>query len=248
MTSQAIDGRIARMRSFSRMAGNLAVWKVALGIAVVGLMASSARANLLTNGSFETPLAPLGGFMNFTSGSTAITGWTVTGPEVSVVNGSYTSFGINFPAEDGNQWLDLTGDLSNAVEGVEQTVATSPGATYELSYFIGNVANPGGPYGTTSRVNVLVDGALILTSTNSLGAGTGRQTWEQFSTSFVAPSSSTVIEFLNEDPSTDNTNGLDNVVLTQGTTSSVPETSTFIMFALAFCAFGAFRFRNAIAH
>lgn len=209
-------------------------------------LAAPAGANLISNGSFETPLVPAGGFTNFNSGSTAITGWTVVGPQVSVVSGTYASFGLTFPAEDGKQWLDLTGDASNALEGVEQAVATTPGSTYDLSYFVGNQVNPGGPYGTTSTVEVLADGSIVQKSTNSMGAGGAVQVWQQFTTSFVAASSSTNIEFLNLDPSSDNTNGLDNVVLTLGaSTTATPEPSTSVLFALALCGLAFFNTRHA---
>ena len=108
------------------------------------MVAGVARGNLITNGSFETPVVPVGGFTNYLSGSTLITGWTVVGPEASIVNGSYVSLGELFPAKDGVQWLDLTGDLSNAVEGVQQTVTTTPGTSYTLSFWVGNVFQPGG--------------------------------------------------------------------------------------------------------
>lgn len=212
--------------------------KIVFAAVIISSLALPARANLIANGSFETPAVPAGSFTNFTSGSTGITGWTVTGPEVSIVSGSYTSFGLSFPAEDGVQWLDLTGDASNAVEGVEQTIATTSGVTYDISYFVGNQVNPGGPYGTTSTVDVLVNGSAIQKSTNSMGAGGTTQVWQQFMTSFVATSSSTTVEFLNGDPANDNTNGLDNVVVVPGPTlTATPEPSTFTLFAIALCGF-----------
>lgn len=218
--------------------------KIVFAVVILSSLALPARANLITNGSFETPTVPVGGFTNFISGSTGITGWTVTGPEVSVVSGSYTSFGLTFPAEDGTQWLDLTGDASNAVEGVKQTIATTSGVTYDLSYFVGNQVNPGGPYGTTSTVDVLVDGSVIQKSTNSKGIGATIQVWQQFMTSFTATSSSTTVEFLNGDLASDNTNGLDNVVVVQGPTlTATPEPSTFTLFALALCGFLVLRKR-----
>lgn len=220
---------------------------VIAALAAFMLMSSPALANLITNGSFETPVVPVGGFNNFNSGSTGITGWVVVGPQVSIVGGSYTSFGLSFPAEDGAQWLDLTGDGSNRVEGVEQTVPTTAGATYDLSFFVGNQVNPGGPYGTTSTVQVLVDGTPVQTVTNSLGAGGATQVWEQFSLSFVAASGSTTIGFLNQDPPTDNTNGLDNVVLTQQAHTIVPEPPTFALFALLFFVLGLAGVRKAMA-
>lgn len=228
----------------SKAPGNILTWKVAFGIVILSFLGSTARADVM-NGSFETPVVPVGSFANFASGSTGITGWTVVGPEVSVVNTKNTSLGFSFPAEAGAQWLDLTGDLSNTVEGVQQTIATTPGATYDLSYFVGNVVDPGGPWGTTSTVDAYVNGALIQTATNAGGGST--LTWQQFTTSFVAASSSTQIEFLNGDPPTDNSNGLDNVVVTKAT-ATTPEPATFTLLALALVsAFGFRRFRNALS-
>jgi hypothetical protein len=203
------------------------------------------QANLITNSSFETPVVPVGVFTNFLSGSTGITGWTVVGPEASVVSTSFTSFGILFPAEDGSQWLDLTGDGSNAVEGVQQAVATSPGTRYTLSFWVGNVFNPGGIYGTTSTVNVRlggISGTLLGAFTNS-STTTGTQTWQQFTTSFTATGSSTTLDFINGDPRTDNTNGLDNVVLLASGTSGVPEPATLSLLMVGIIGLGLRRSR-----
>jgi hypothetical protein len=106
----------------------------------------------------------------------------------------------------------LTG-TSNTATGVQQTVVTHQGTTYRLSFFVGNVVNPGGIFGTTSTVSVLVNGQKVLSATNSGGAGTTRLNWKQFSVSFLAASNFTKIAFINGDPATDNSNGLDNVSL-----------------------------------
>jgi hypothetical protein len=63
-------------------------WKLILGILVLVFAVSAARANSVVNGSFETPTVPTGSFTNFITGSTGITGWTVVGPEASIVSGS----------------------------------------------------------------------------------------------------------------------------------------------------------------
>jgi len=225
----------------------LRIGTIVSAIFMLVFAASASRANDITNGSFETPVVPVGGFTNFITGSTGITGWTVVGPEASVVSGSYASLGFTFPAEDGSQWLDLTGDGTNAVEGVKQTFATTPGATYDLSYFVGNQVNPRGIWGTTSTVNVWVNGTLIQTATNTLGTGGTTQVWEQFTTSFLAASSSTTLEFLNGDPANDNSNGLDNVVVTPGAVVSSPEPSTLLLLLLAAaCSLVLFRVRGLI--
>lgn len=167
--------------------------------------------NLVLNGSFEAPVVPAASFTSFARGSSGITGWTVVGgigTSVSVINRLYTSGGFSFPSQDGAQWLDLTGLVVNQVEGVQQTVPTTAGARYLLSFWIGNVG-PG--YGTTSTVEVDVNGVSAGSFTNSTPATTLR--WQQFSFSFTATGTSTTLAFLNKDPAGDNSNGLDNVSL-----------------------------------
>ena len=68
------------------------------------------------------------------------------------------------------QWLDLTGGTSNQQVGVAQSVKTRPGASYRLSFAVGNVVDPAGVFGTSSTVNVLVNGYKVLAATNKRGA------------------------------------------------------------------------------
>ncbi len=200
------------------------------------------RADLIANGSFETPVVPAGGFLNFFSGSTLITGWTVVGLEVSIVSESYAAGCCTFPAEAGHQWLDLTGDVSNQVEGVKQTVTTTLGTQYTLSYWVGNVDDPnlGHPFGTQSSVKVLVDGTLIDTATNTTNST--KLSWENFTDTFTATGTTTTIEFLNNDPITDNSNGLDNVTL--NATGAVPEPGTIPVLGVILACLGLFHYRR----
>jgi hypothetical protein len=198
--------------------------------AAIGLPSAKA-VNIVANGSFETPTVPVGGFTSFASGSNAITNWTVVGPSgssVAIVSGTLTQNGLTFPAQDGVQWLDLTGFVSNTTEGVQQTVATTSGALYDLSFFVGNISNPGGIFGTTSTVGVQIDGGSVVSFTNSGGVGSTSQVWQQFTLPFTATAATTSITFINQDPSGDNSNGLDNVSLTLGRTG-VPESGQTVM-------------------
>jgi len=207
-------------------------------LAAAGLLATLGslplRADSITNGSFESPVVPVGSFTNFASGSTLIPGWTVIGAAggVSIVSGTFTQNGISFPAEDGAQWLDLTGDGTNSNEGVEQTFATTSGAQYTVSFWVGNVYNPDGIFGTTSTVDVLLGGpkGTLLTAATNSNTTTGIQTWEEFSTTFTATGSTSTLDFINGDPPSDNSNGLDNVsVNPSGPPPTVPEPSTFLL-------------------
>jgi hypothetical protein len=124
--------------------------------------------------------------------------------------------------------------VQTPVEGVEQTVATTPGTTYDLSFWVGNVSNPSGIFGTTSTVDVRlggIDGTLLGAFTNDSTA-TGALSWEQFTTSFLATGPSTTLDFINADPGNDNSNGLDNINLVAGT-SGVPELVTLPLLGVA---------------
>jgi hypothetical protein len=202
-------------------------------IALAGL---NARANLVTNGSFETTSTPVpaGSFNVYTPGETGLTGWAIVGAagtNIADVSGLFTQFGISFPAEDGSNWVDLTGDGSNNnTEGVAQTIATNIGDSYTLVFWVGNVDSPSTGFGVTSTVDVSANAASLGAFTNSCTACTTTLAWQQFSTTFTATSASTTLTFLNGDPATDNSNGLDNVSLVDnGPAAAVPEPSSMML-------------------
>jgi hypothetical protein len=183
-------------------------------VVLVLLVPAQAQTNLIKNGSFETPIVATGSYELFKTGST-FTGWKVVGAagNVAIVSGTYTQNGYSFPAESGKQWLDLTGNRSNSATGVAQTVATTPGGRYLLTFYVGNVYDPGGIFGTSSTVKVYVNGVHVLTAKNSLGSGQKKLVWEKFATTITTSSTATKISFINGDPATDNSNGLDNIML-----------------------------------
>lgn len=74
---------------------------------------------------------------------------------------------------------------------------------------MGNVYDPGGNLGTTSTVNVYLNGKKFFHATNSKGKGATHQIWQRFQMTFTAKSNAATLAFMNGDPSTDTDNGLD---------------------------------------
>lgn len=169
--------------------------------------------SLITNGSFEKPAVASGSYQTFSAGQT-FNGWTVSGVSgnVAVIGKNFTYGGFDIEAGCSKQLLDLTG-TSNSVTGVEQTVDTTPNASYTLSFKVGNTYEASSDLGTSSTVLVYVNNEQLLKATNKKGNGKTRVVWKAFSKAFVAKSATTTINFVNGDPSTDTANGLDCIKL-----------------------------------
>ncbi len=161
----------------------------------------------IVNGGFEMPTVP--GYQLFATGS-SFPGWLVVGASgnVAPLSSSYSESGFTFSAQAGSQSVDLTG-LSSSATGVSQVVQTTPGTKYHLTFWIGNVVDSSGLFGSTSTVVVTVDGTTM-PFTNSGGGGM-TPSWVQYSFDFTASSAMTTIQFVNGDPSGDNSNLLDSV-------------------------------------
>ena len=189
-----------------------------------------AQANLLANGSFE-----LGAFVNEgndtmspPAGSTVITGWTVVADTTAWI-GPTNPFGLT--ASDGSFFLDLTNYQAGApFAGVTQIVATTPGATYSLSFDLGSSSQWGLPDSLTASA-----GGTSLTFTSPT---TGIDIWTHEALQFVASSATTTVLLLGAGGV--NYIGLDNVDLElvsgSGTgpgTGQVPEPGTLCLLAVA---------------
>ena len=102
--------------------------------ASLALLASHASAAPFQNGSFESgTLANTGSFDTLSAGSTAITGWTVTGDGVDYM-------GTAWVAASGVRSIDLL--ACGTAGGVQQTFDTLPGAIYQVTFSL--AGNPDG--------------------------------------------------------------------------------------------------------
>jgi hypothetical protein len=176
--------------------------RIALAVSVfafgtVGI--AHAGSNLVNNGSFET-----GDF----------TGWTVSG-DTSFIGVCDVSNCPGFSPQDGNfaGYFGPVGDTAT----ISQTIATTPGDEYSLSFYL---ANPVG--GTPNYFNVTFGNSSF--SFTNFGVAFG---WQQFTLTTLATSDQTQLSFtFRNDPAYW---FLDNVTVEQSG-GTVPEPSTLVLF------------------
>lgn len=223
--------------------------KVAIVVATVIAAASGARANDLVNGSFEQGTHTNDGnnTETFLAGATAITGWTTVGSHVSWI-ADPNPFGLT--AQDGSRFLDLTGYTAGApFGGVTQTISTTPGASYVLTFELGSdTARWGGP-----PVSITASaGGTSQLFTDS--AATTASTWTLETLDFTAAGASTAITLLGT--AGVSYIGLDNVDVecassggcksSGGGGTGVPEPASLSLLGLGLAALGLKRRRRAL--
>lgn len=193
-------------------------------------------ASIISDGGFETPGAPTGSYIQYLGGQTIGAAWTVVGNDVVVVNTSYTESPIQFNAEEGDNSLDLTGaGNSGPTNGVMQTITTTAGQEYEISFYVGT-ASGNASYNAPATDNLNV-GIVVLPETN-FNTTTNAINWERFTYDFVANGSSTTITFTNGASAATNEAGLDNVSVT-----AIPLPSSGIGGLILFAVIGAAKLR-----
>lgn len=211
--------------------------RVALILAAVlasPLFSTSSQALILFSDGFEAPVVnhtgpsgSSGGYDNYGTGA-AIGPWTVVGPPgatdaVSVVTDNFTQNGFSFVAQSGKQWADLAGQDANGNEGVETTLSGLLGKSFTVSFWIGNVVDPGNVFGTTTTVKLLINNVLIDSYTNSQGGPNQKtQLWQNFTYSGIATSDSLTFTFLSADPRNDFSSAFDNVEISTPDVNPVP--------------------------
>src|SRR5687767_10592196 len=119
--------------------------KTAWGLLLTALVvfAPSAGSAVVLNGSFETPIIPDSPGINTVNVGGTIGAWTVVGvPEGAVhhISNAFTESDppLAFTAQDGTQFVDLTGSGNQGPNGVQQTVTTEVGTAYTLTFWVGN--------------------------------------------------------------------------------------------------------------
>jgi hypothetical protein len=214
------------MRRITRMLMNASAPAIGAAIALAAAPAASAA---IINGSFET-----GSFVNQGSdtmspgvGSTVITGWTIVTDTIAWIGPSNP---FSLAASNGDYFLDLTNyEPGPPFGGVSQSITTTPGATYLLTFDLGSSSR----WGLPSSLNVTA-GSSSQTFTSTL---TAINNWEPHNLSFVASGASTLITL--QGVGGLNYIGVDNVdVSLADGTGGVPEPGAWSMMILGFGAVG----------
>jgi hypothetical protein len=158
---------------------------------VLLIAVTNAEANLVINGSFETPDIFSS---NQGTGSTAITGWTVVGGQVQWNDG--VSLRGGQLASDGRQFVNLTGRAGYG-HGLETVVPTVAGQVYTLSFDLG-AAYPA----LGAALALSIDGweSVIYSNLYSTPGIPGQTVdWETKTVTFTADGTDTLFDFIGWD-------------------------------------------------
>jgi hypothetical protein len=131
----------------------------------------------------------------------------------------------------------LTGTSDHApYDGVSQTIATTAGATYQLTFDLGSATQWGVEDGLTASAGST---SQVFTSVNT----TTTDTWTSEVLDFTATGSSTLISLVGA--SGQSYIGLDNVDVVQTGISATPLPTTWLMMLGGLLGFGFFAYRGS---
>ena len=154
----------------------------------MGLCEQCVGAGSFQNGSFELGNNPN---QDLPGGSTAITGWVVTGSLIAWVGGD----GAGGGPENGSFFVDLNGcagpESRTCIEqgGIQQTFETTAGETYAATFYLRSNDDPYFGPPVSNLVGVTAAGVSETFSTPTSG-------WEPFTFRFTATASATTLAFV----------------------------------------------------
>ena len=157
------------------------------------LLCGAASAAPFQNGSFE-----IGGrqtscnnTFNIPVGSTLIPGWTVSAGNIDWEGGPP----CGWQASRGTFSLDLVGNAAGGIGGIQQTFDTIPGVTYKVSF---DLAGNYGGLPVVKPLTVTVAGDTHTYTFDTTGKSQFNMGWTRIHFTFVAPSTSTTINFVSD--------------------------------------------------
>jgi hypothetical protein len=181
------------------------------------------QADLLVNGGFEaTTNGTTLSYISLGAGSTEIPGWTTTNAEITW-DGPLLGISPALTAAQGSDFLDLTGTHDHSpYGGVFQTMTTTTGQEYQVSFEVGSDKYYDTVYTgafVAPVVAVSLNGIVTFSATNNFPNLTNY--WQTWSFYFTADTASTTLMLTATTSSRVAYIGLDNVMVTPGSTPPV---------------------------
>jgi choice-of-anchor C domain-containing protein len=206
-----------------------------LAAAIVLASATSAFADLVTNGSFETGpsvSSSVGHTLLTAVDSTSMSSWTVSSGTIDYIGGSSPYW----TAANGSASLDLNGTSQGAIQ---QTITTTVNQQYTLSFMMSVNPDAGSGASRTLSYSAVGSGTDLSGSiTSSVGSSQTytNMGWTQYSFIFYASATSTVLTFTG-----DSGGGGYGPALDQVSVLATPEPGALALFAAGLGGLGLWR-------
>lgn len=189
------------------------------------------HANLFLNSEFDQVAVGEAQAIRKSAGSDGLSNWNILGAAILHIDHRYgePGHGIDkFQAHSGVASVDLTGAGNEGTGcGISQTVATVPGLTYQVLFWIGVAKSATGNslYSTQSVIDVSIDGGERVSYFNDQETPTNQAIWLPRYHFFTANGTTTNIAFFSgTSAATNNFVGIDSVDVD----IAVPEPATFV--------------------
>ena len=202
-------------------------WKSSIALFCVLLVSSGSQAQLISNGSFESP--SLGSLPS----QPIVTGWTGTGGSAGVTQNVAGGFLASGGAVDGTQFAYLQG----AGAGIYQQVSLAANTSYTLNFSTaGRYSGPVNPSGGNASYSVLINNVLLASGSTTTGMAFTNNSASFISTIATQYEVKFLVTGTLGDPDPDQTVLLDFVSLVSN--GVVPEPGSLALIGLAIPAVG----------
>ena len=187
---------------------------VMAGATCAALSGSPARANLVTNGSFEVP------FLTSVSRLNSIPGWTATNQFEVAVSSTW--------AQSGKQFVEMDVNVNTSMS---QTISVLPGLPSTLTFY--SSPRPGQP-ASTNGLDVKLDGNTIFSFTQN-GSGLTSPNWTLYTYTYTYTTSTSSANLVFTGTGTSDGFGtyLDTVSFTQQVPGPLPLMGAGVAFGLS---------------